>query len=137
MIVLSHGIAAITKLLVAARHAPVTHAEHNACTDQKPCDEQIITAAQQRLHIAYDDEQHNIAGWCGAGATRIGMFASQDIAASEELSYDYRFEHSGPAPTSVFMYRYDCLPMALNMCADIVTFTSGLHLCICANMVAA
>ncbi|KAL3151400.1 hypothetical protein ABBQ38_013228 [Trebouxia sp. C0009 RCD-2024] len=42
------------------------------------------------------------------GATRIGIFARQDIATDEELTYDYCFEHTGLATTDVSMYRCLC-----------------------------
>ncbi|KAL3160559.1 hypothetical protein ABBQ32_010856 [Trebouxia sp. C0010 RCD-2024] len=42
------------------------------------------------------------------GATRIGIFARQDIDMHEELTYDYCFEHTGLAATDVSMYRCLC-----------------------------
>ena len=33
----------------------------------------------------------------------MGLFANQDIAAGQELSYDYMFEHAGQSPDA---YRY-------------------------------
>ena len=32
---------------------------------------------------------------CLAGETRVGIFAQRNIAVGEELSYDYRFTHTG------------------------------------------
>ncbi|KAI8475312.1 MAG: hypothetical protein J3K34DRAFT_365702 [Monoraphidium minutum] len=29
---------------------------------------------------------------------RVGIFAARDVAAGEELTYDYMFEHTGPGP---------------------------------------
>lgn len=33
--------------------------------------------------------------WYIAGETRVGIFAQRNIAVDEELSYDYRFTHTG------------------------------------------
>lgn len=60
------------------------------------------TKFQCCIHTTMDS-----TGWWGAGATRIGIFARQDIATDEELTYDYCFEHTGLATTDVSMYRYN------------------------------
>ena len=112
----------------------MTHAEHNACTDQKPCGEQIITAAQQRLHIAYYDEQRNIV--------EVGVVQAQTALGSLPARISPQMKSS---LMSIALSIQDLLPLlcactgmiacllALTMCSDIVTSTSGT----CANMLAA